>query len=323
MATKPKKPSAKTAAAKVAVKDADVSWRPETLDMGKERWIDVDGIRTRYFDEGKGERIVFIHGVQMGSTDGSSSARVWELNFPALARHHNTISLDRLGQGYTDNPKRDEDYTMHASVQHIIAFLDKLGKKPYHLVGHSRGGYIVTRITMERPDLVRTCTCVSSGTLSPGTTRTHLAVKNRPQPETTRESIRWYLENYSYNPKIVTEAWIDDSLAIGLTERNRISVDKMVTDGLLKRLFAPHMHVQRAEVHRWLIEKGMPCPTLVPWGYNDPGATLEAGMQLVELFMRRQRRTEVKIFNRSGHFVYREHPAAFNRMLDSFVRAHS
>lgn len=323
MATKPRKPASKPAASQVVVRGADASWRPESLDMGPERWIDVDGVRTRYFDEGSGERIVFIHGVQMGSTDGSSSARVWELNFPVLARHHNTISLDRLGQGYTDNPKTDADYTMHASVQHIIAFLYKLGKKPYHLVGHSRGGYIVTRITMERPDLVRTSTCVSSGTLSPGTTRTHLAVRDRPQPETTRESIRWYLENYSYNPKIVTEAWIDDSLAIGLTERNRVSVDKMLKEGLLKRQFTPQMHVQRAEVHRWLLEKGMPCPTLVPWGYNDPGATLEAGMQLVELFMKRQRQTEVKIFNRSGHFVYREHPAAFNRMLDSFVRAHS
>lgn len=325
MATKPRKPAAAKAAAssKNAAVDEAASWRPTSLDMGQERWLDVGGIRTRFFDEGKGDRIVFIHGVQMGSTDGSSSARVWELNFPVLARHHNTISLDRLGQGYTDNPKSDADYTMHASVQHVIAFLDALGKKPYHLVGHSRGGYIVTRITMERPDLVKTCTCVSSGTLSPGTTRTHIAVRDRPQPETTRESIRWYLERYSYNPKIVTEDWIDYSLAIGETERNRISVDKMYKQGLLKKQFSPQLHVQRGETHRWLIEKGMPCPTLVTWGYQDPGAAMDAGMQLIELFMKRQRKTEVRIFNRSGHFVYREHPAAFNRMLHGFVTANT
>lgn len=314
MATKAKQKSAAPAIA---------SYLPASLDMGEEKWIDVDGYRTRYFDAGKGEPIVFVHGVQMGSTDGSSSARTWELNFLVLAARHNTISLDRIGQGYTDNPKTDADYTMHASVQHVISFLDKLGRKPYHLVGHSRGGYIVTRITMERPDLVKTSVCVSSGTLSPGWSRTHIAVRNRPQPEATRESIRWYLERYSYNPKIVTEEWIDYSLAIGLTEKNCAAVDTMYTQGLLKTQFAPQLHVQRGEVHRWLTAKGMPCPTLVVWGYNDPGADLEPGLQLIELFMKKQRHTEVRIFNRSGHFVYREHPAAFNRMLDGWVRAHT
>jgi 2-hydroxy-6-oxo-6-(2'-carboxyphenyl)-hexa-2,4-dienoate hydrolase len=98
------------------------SYRPVSLDMGAEKWMDVDGVRTRYFDEGEGERIVFIHGVQMGSTDGSSSARTWDLNFAALSSSFNTISLDRLGQGYTDNPKSDANYTMHAIVQHAIGF---------------------------------------------------------------------------------------------------------------------------------------------------------------------------------------------------------
>jgi pimeloyl-ACP methyl ester carboxylesterase len=44
-------------------------------------------------------------------------------------------------------------------------------------------------------------------------------------------------------------------------------------------------------------------------------------MQLIELFMKNQRKTEVRFFNRSGHFVMREQAAAFNRMLDSFVKA--
>ena len=305
------------------VSKAIESYRPASLDMGAEKWMDVDGIRTRYFDEGEGERIVFIHGVQMGTTDGSSCARSWELNFSVLMQSHNCISLDRLGQGYTDNPRTDADYTMHASVQHIISFLDKLGKKPYHLVGHSRGGYIVTRITMERPDLVKSTICVSSGTLSPGITRTHVMVRHRPEPEDTRESIRWYLERYSYNPSIVTEDWIDESLKIAKLEKSRYAASRMYDAGLQARQFAPQLLAQRTEVHRWLIEKGMLNPTLVVWGYNDPGADFEAGQQLIELFMKHQRKTEVRVFNRSGHFVYREHPAGFNRLLDGWVRANS
>ena len=48
---------------------SELDYRPSSLDMGPEKWIDVGGIRTRYFDQGAGERIVFVHGVQMGSTE--------------------------------------------------------------------------------------------------------------------------------------------------------------------------------------------------------------------------------------------------------------
>ncbi len=294
---------------------------PSSQDMGDEKWLDVDGIRTRYFDQGSGERVVMIHGAQVGASDGASSAKTWALNFPVLKAWHNVIAFDKLGQGHTDNPKTDTDYTMHAIVQHTIGVLDKLGKKPYHVVGHSRGGYVVTRLALERPDLVKTCICVSSGTLSPGTTRTRIVHKDPPQPQLSRESIRWFCERYSYNPKIVTEDWLDGSFAIANSERNKIAVAKMNKDGLSRKQFLPQLAKQKAETHRWLLQRGMPCPTLVIWGYNDPAADIANGMQLIELFMEKQRDTEVRIFNKSGHFVMREHPAAFNHLIDTYVSA--
>jgi 2-hydroxy-6-oxonona-2,4-dienedioate hydrolase len=307
---------------KTAGAQASRNYNPVDSDMGDEKWLDVGGIRTRYFDQGKGEPVVFIHGAQMGAGDGASSAKTWSLNFPVLRTWHNAIAFDKLGQGYTDNPKSDSDYTMHATVQHAVGFLEKLGKGPYHVVGHSRGGYIVSRLSLERPDLVKTCICVSSGTLSPGTTRTRIVHKDPPQPQLTRESIRWFCERYSFNPKIVTEDWLDGSVAIAETERNKIAVAKMNKDGLSRKQFLPQLFKQRSETHRWLLERGMPCPTLVVWGYNDPAADIANGMQLIELFMKKQRDTEVRIFNKSGHFVMREHPAAFNRLLDSYINAH-
>jgi 2-hydroxy-6-oxonona-2,4-dienedioate hydrolase len=298
------------------------NYNPANADMGAERWLDVSGIRTRYFDEGTGAPVVFVHGAQMGASDGASSANTWALNFPVLRNWHSVIAFDKLGQGYTDNPKTDADYTMHAIVQHAIGFLEKLCKGPYHLVGHSCGGYVVSRIAMERPDLAKTCVCVSSGTLSPGTSRTRIVHKDPPQPPLTRESIRWYCERYSYNLKIVTEDWLDGSLAIARTEKNEIAVAKMNRDGLLRRQFLPLLSKQRTEMFRWLQERGMPCPTLVVWGYDDPAADLADGLQLIELFMKKQRDTEVRIFNKSGHFVMREHPGAFNRLIDTYIDAH-
>jgi hypothetical protein len=44
----------------------------------------------------------------------------------------------------------------------------------------------------------------------------------------------------------------------------------MNRDGLLRRQFLPpQLSKQRSEMFRWLQERGMPCPTLVVWGYDD------------------------------------------------------
>jgi pimeloyl-ACP methyl ester carboxylesterase len=95
--------------------------------MRGERFVDVDGIRTRYFDKGSGEILVLFHGSHLGTNDACESALDWELNYDSLAEWFRVIAVDKLGQGHTDNPKRDEDYTMAATVRHAYQFLQALG----------------------------------------------------------------------------------------------------------------------------------------------------------------------------------------------------
>ena len=115
------------------------------------KFIDVEGIRTRYFERGSGETVVLVHGGAFGSTTGACSADDWDLNFDGLAQWFRVFAIDKLGQGYTDNPRTDDDYTMHAAVQHAYATLRALRIEGAHLVGHSRGGYLVCRLTVEQP----------------------------------------------------------------------------------------------------------------------------------------------------------------------------
>ena len=293
-------------------------FRATTVDMGSEQWIDVDGVRTRYFDEGEGPTIVFFHGGQYGSADGSS-ARIWDVNFIPLSKYVNVIAVDRLGQGFTDNPRKDSDYTIQASIDHAASFLRKLKKGPYHVVGHSRGGYVVVRLALEHPDLIATSIPVSSGSLSPGLNRTHLVFSNLPS-WSSRAMVRALLEAYSYNPRWVTEFILDESEMVLNSERHRTAAQKM--KNLLEgNLFWPELTRGKTETHRWLLERGMPCPTMIFWGHKDPGAEFERGKQLLEMFMKNQPKTELCLFNRSGHYVYREYAEQFNRALLSFVMA--
>ncbi len=303
--------------------DRAAALRAPARDMGPAQWLDVEGIRTRYFDRGTGERVVFFHGGNVGAPVEASTAQVWDMTLPPLSTQFNCIAVDRLGQGFTDNPKTDADYTMHASVQHASTFLRKLGKSPYHLVGNSRGAYLVCRIALEDPRLVKSCTLVSTSTLSPGLSRNPVALADPPLPLQSRESQRWVYERYSYNTRIVTEDWLDETQAVVATERNRIAIHKMMDEGLEKSQYMPDLRRQRFETYRWILERGMPCPTLVVCAMNDPTTDLENMKLLIEMLMEVQPKTEVRLFNRAGHYVYREQSSAFNGMLMDFIRSHS
>ncbi|MDE0345911.1 MAG: hypothetical protein OXI66_09040, partial [Boseongicola sp.] len=77
--------------------------------MNEAKFIEVDGIRTRYFTAGEGAPLVLFHGGQFGSQNLAESACDWELNVQGLSRWYRVFAVDKLGQGYTDNPK-DDDY---------------------------------------------------------------------------------------------------------------------------------------------------------------------------------------------------------------------
>jgi pimeloyl-ACP methyl ester carboxylesterase len=281
--------------------------------------IDIEGVHTIYHRAGAGEPIVFIYGGNFGTPDSASSAPVWNLNFVPLSKRFDVIALDKLGQGHTGNPLRIEDYTMAAVVRHAAALIKALQLSPAHLVGHSRGGFAATRIALEYPQLVRSLTIVSSGTLSPRVSTNEVALAKVPYPSYTRESARWIYEGYSYDPKKVTDDWIENVFEILSLPKYRESVKKMVDEQAGSRFFAPQLAKQKRETLNWLREGGLQRPTQIIFGRNDPTVAVEGAFDIFNLIGAHQRRTEVHIINQAGHFSYREHPERFNALLGGFV----
>ena len=284
-----------------------------------ERFVDVDGIRTRYFEKGNGENLVLIHGGVFGSNDAADCSLDWGLNFDALARWFHVYAMDKLGQGLTGNPPSDDAYTMAETVRHAIGFLEALKLGGVHVVGHSRGAYVAARMTLERPDLVRSCIPVDTNTLAPGMGRNHIVFADAPEPRLTRESQRWVIERYSYSGAHITEDWLDSMTEIAQLPKYQETVDRMVTRGLRKSLFLTKHSLQKEETLGWIRDRGLQRPTLLVWGYNDPTATLAQGLRLFELLTMRERRSQMHIINRAGHFSYREHPREFNEVLRGFI----
>jgi 2-hydroxy-6-oxonona-2,4-dienedioate hydrolase len=284
-----------------------------------EKWVDVDGIRTRYFEAGLGRPVVLVHGGTKGDASGGANAEDFHLNFAELAKRFRVISVDRLGQGYTDNPKRDEDWTMAAAVRHMAGFLKALGAAPYNLVGHSRGGYVVARVTLDYPRLVESCVMIDSNTASPGPGRNEIVFALNPYKAGTLEASRWTYEKYSCTTEHVTDEWIAMKQKITVSKKNQEAIAKMKDEGLLATRFLPELLEDKEEFFTRLEKDGMLRPIMLFWGYNDPTAPLHLGMELYELIANHQPRTSMHIVNQAGHHSFRERAAEFNRVVTEFV----
>ena len=290
------------------------------MPLSNEKYVDVDGVRTRYFEKGTGETILLLHGSYFGADLSTDCAANWSRNFQGLAQWAHVIALDRLGQGRTENPKREEDYTMAAVVGHTAAFMRTIGLDNVHLVGHSRGGYIACRTTLDYPELIKTCVLVDSGTLAPGTTPMEKIMAGTPEPRLTKESQRWVLQRYSYGYDHIDNEWLDELVAVAATDKHEKARSIVEVEN---SPYTAHLKIHKAETHKIIRERGMQKPTLVIWSWNDPTAVIARGHQLFEMIADKEPRAQMHIFNKSGHFVYREHPKEFNAVLQSWIAMNS
>jgi pimeloyl-ACP methyl ester carboxylesterase len=208
---------------------------------------------------------------------------------------------------------------MAATVNHAARLVETLGLKNVHVIGHSRGGYVVARLTLDHPELVRSCVIIDSGTLAPGPSKTEYIMKEAPKPRLSRESQRWCIEHYSFRPDHITQTWLDEAENIAKSAKYQETVRKMEDEGLKKKQFLTHLAVHKEETLNWIIQGKLTQPTLLIWGYNDPTAELKRGQMLFELIADVSPKSEMHIINQAGHFCYREQPETFNQVIRGFV----
>ena len=136
----------------------------ERLDRSKIKYITIDGITTRYYEDGRGEPLVLFPG---GNYASLYSLDAFTLNFEGLAKHFHVFAIDKLGQGHSGNPLHDRDWTVEALVEYTHKLLVALGISKAHLLGHSRGGLLIARLAMDYPGIAKSLVCVDTNTLAP------------------------------------------------------------------------------------------------------------------------------------------------------------
>ena len=286
--------------------------------MGEAKFVDVDGIRTRYFVAGEGAPLVLFHGGQFGSQNLAESACDWELNVHGLGRWYRVFAVDKLGQGYTDNPK-DDDYSMAAVVRHAHGFLAALGLENVHVAGHSRGGYLVCRLTLEYPERIRSCIVVDSNTLAPGIPRRRDRARQSPRaPIEPREPAldhRALLIRHRAHHRFLARR----RLCRCRPAEEPGGAGEMEARGLRSSYFMPGLARDKEDTFARLRDHGIRRPTQVMWGYNDPTATIAPGPGAVRRDRGDRTPPRMVVLNEAGHFSFREQVDAFNHSLRGFI----
>ena len=107
--------------------------------------VQVGAYAVRYQTIGEGEPIVLVHGL-------SASTLWWRRNIEELAQHYKLYLVDLPGFGTAR--RRYGPFVLERAAGWLLAWMDAIGLKGVHLIGHSMGGYICMEIAIQRPDIV-------------------------------------------------------------------------------------------------------------------------------------------------------------------------
>ncbi len=284
----------------------------------EEKYIEVNGIRTRYLEAGAGEPLLLVHGGHFGMND---SANDWDTVIDGFARDFHVIAPDKIGLGFSDNPRRDRDYLMKTMVQHVYDFLCTVGIDRSHVVGHSRGSYAVIRLALEHPEAVNTLTIVDCGTL----VLARNPIYDQWEAEAAlipdkRERTRYSWAANSFSPAHITDDLLDRLLTIDGLPKSQEAVEKMKA-GLMQQ-FKEDLAVEQKETQERIKKGEIKVPTLIAWGYNDPSAKLDPmGYTVLRLFFESTPKCEMHILNQAGHWSFREQPESFVTVVAGFIKA--
>ena len=119
-------------------------------------YVERDGLRLHYLDEGEGDPVLLLHGEPTWSY-------LYRSVIPELTPTCRAIAPDYLGFGRSDKPLRVADYTYDLHVDSIRGLVDELDLRDLTVVVQDWGGPIGLRLAVERPERVARLVIMNTG----------------------------------------------------------------------------------------------------------------------------------------------------------------
>jgi haloalkane dehalogenase len=122
-------------------------------------YVEVNGMRVHYVDEGEGEAILCLHGEPTWSY-------LYRKMIPPLAQHYRVVAMDFVGFGRSDKYTNLSAYSFQMHLDTLIGFIEQLNLREVTLVVQDWGGLIGLTAATQMPE--RFARLVIMNTFLPG-----------------------------------------------------------------------------------------------------------------------------------------------------------
>lgn len=278
-------------------------------------YMDVNGLKYHYVDEGSGDPVVMVHGNP-----------TWSFYFRGLVKtlsgQNRVIAPDHIGCGLSDKPdSKTYDYRLENRVDDLEVLLENLNiKEKITLVLHDWGGFIGMAYALRHPE--RICRFVLMNTAA------FLPPAGKPIPIILKliRSIRplAVIAVQGFNLLVLGALYTNSykglakDVKAGLIApyncwKNRIATLKFVQDIHLTENNPSYRIVKKIDNDLKLF---LNIPVLICWGEHD----FVFDCDYLNEWQRRFPAAEVHCFSKAGHYVLEDVPEKIIPLAQDFMQ---
>lgn len=269
------------------------------VDRLHEELVDAGGIRTHYWETGRGEPLVLIH----GGGAGADAYANWAGCLPLFARRFRTIAYDMVGFGRSQPLEPGFVYSQEARVRHLRTFLDALGLERVALVGNSMGGATALGLAMQQPQRVSGLVLMGSAGLTQEFSPELHTILDYREPD--RDGMRRIVRGLTH-PSFV----VDDDLVeyrYRLTQEEAVMAAYRATMGWIRE--AGGLYYDEADI------AAVKVPTLIVSGREDAVVPVALSLRFHQLL----ENSWLYVIPKCGHWAMIEHPGDFAAAAARFL----
>jgi pimeloyl-ACP methyl ester carboxylesterase len=268
-------------------------------------YVEVDGLRLHYLEEGAGDPVLMLHG-------WPTSSFLWRDIVPVVGEGSRAIALDLPGFGRSDKPL-DASYSFRFYDRVLTGFLDRIGVERLGLVGHDLGGPIGLHWGAQNPERVSRLALLNTIVFS--------------KPSLAVVGFIVVCKTPGLRSLMTSPAGIRFTMRLGIRDKSKVTDELVATyqepfsTGDARRVLAKagqglHPDGLR-EVEEWLPRIDVPVRLL----YGERDRVLPDVAKTMRKVAERVPQAELSTLPDAGHFCQEERPGEIGAELAAFFRA--